>query len=190
MLRMLPQTRTLALPYRLAGISVFTIVTILAARVTIEIGGPVPFTLQPLAVLLAGMVLGARDGAMSIALYVALIAAGLPYDARGLGTAALAGPTGGFLIGFIGATFVAGFLVERGGVRVWQRWLSGVTGIVVLYALGVIWLKLYGDAHFTDGMTWAAAWGAGAAPFLLFDLAKALIAAALTEGGRALLRKR
>lgn len=190
MLRTLPQTRTLALPYRLAGIGVFTIITILAARVTIEIGGPVPFTLQPLAVLLAGMVLGARDGAMSMVLYVALIAAGLPYDARGQGTVALAGPTGGFLIGFIAAAFAAGFLVERGGARVWQRWLSGVVGIAVLYALGVIWLKVYGDAHFADGMTWAAAWGAGAAPFLLFDLVKALIAAALTEGGRALLRKR
>ncbi|MCB9452650.1 MAG: biotin transporter BioY [Anaerolineaceae bacterium] len=157
---------------------------------TIEIGGPVPFTLQPLAVLLAGMVLGARDGAMSMVVYVALIVVGLPYDARGLGTAALMGPTAGFLIGFIPTAFVAGVLVERGGERVWQRWLAGVAGIIVLYVCGVYWLKAYGNIHFENGITWAEAWTAGAAPFLVFDLAKALIAAALTEGGQAFLRKR
>ncbi|MBZ0274740.1 MAG: biotin transporter BioY [Anaerolineae bacterium] len=190
MLRTLPRARTLALPYRLAGIGVFTITTILAARMTIEIGGPVPFTLQPLAVLLAGMVLGARDGALSQFTYVALIASGMPYDARMLGSAALFGPTGGFLIGFIAAAFLSGLLVERGGARVWQRWLAGIAGVAVLYLIGVIWLKVYGQAHFDGGMSWAAAWMAGAAPFLVFDLVKALIAAALTEGGRALLNRR
>ncbi len=61
MLRTLSRTRDLSLSYRLAVIAVFTLLTIVSARITIEIG-PVPFTLQPLAVLLAGLVLGARDG--------------------------------------------------------------------------------------------------------------------------------
>jgi len=180
MLRILPQTRDQSLPYRLTGIAVFTIITILSARVTIDIG-VVPFTLQPLAVVLSGMVLGGRDGALSQLAYVILIAAGLPFDARGLGTAALFGPTGGYLIGFITAAGVAGFLVERGATRVWQRWLAGIAGIAVIYLFGMIVLKLH------TGMEWSTAWTNGVEPFIVPDLAKALIAAALTEGGRRLL---
>ena len=180
MLRTLPQTRDQQLTIRIAAISVFTIITILSARVTIDIG-VVPFTLQPLAVLLAGMILGGRDGALSQLAYVALIAAGLPFDARGLGTTALFGPTGGYLIGFIAAAGVAGFLVERGAKQVWARWLAGIAGVAVIYLFGIVVLKLH------TGLDWTKAWEAGVAPFIIPDLAKALIAAALTEGGRRLL---
>ena len=82
MLRTLPQTRDQSWVYRLAGIAFFTVLTILAARVSIPLD-PVPFTLQPLAVVLSGMVLGWRDGLLSQALYVALIAAGLPLEESG-----------------------------------------------------------------------------------------------------------
>jgi len=180
MLRTLPQTRGYTLAYRLVGIAVFTLLTVIAARLQIPMQ-PVPFTLQPLAVLLAGMVLGGRDGALSQLAYVALIAVGLPVDANARGQAALFGPTGGYLVGFIFAAGVAGLLVERGTTRLWQRWLAGVVGIAVIYLFGVPALKL------VTGMDWSAAWTAGAAPFLLPDLVKALIAAALTESGRALL---
>lgn len=180
MLRTLPQTRNQSIAFRLVGIAVFTVLTILSARVTIDIG-VVPFTLQPLAVLLSGMVLGWRDGLLSQAVYVALIAVGLPLDARGLGTAALFGPTGGYLIGFVVAAAVVGFLVERAGQRVGQRWLAGIVGVVVIYLFGIIVLKA------NRGMDWGAAWTAGVAPFIASDMLKALIAAALTEGGRRLL---
>lgn len=182
MLRSLPQTRDQSLTYRIAEIAVFTIITILSARVTIDIG-IVPFTLQPLAVLLSGMILGGRDGALSQLAYLALIAAGLPVDARALGTAALSGPTGGYLIGFIVAAGVSGLLVERGAAKVWQRWLAGIAGIAVIYLFGILVLKLH------TGMAWDAAWTAGVAPFIAPDLAKALIAAALTESGRRLLTR-
>ncbi len=184
MLRTFPITRNNPLAYRLAAVLLFTALTAVAARITIETGGPVPFTLQPLAVLLAGLVLGARDGAMSQLAYVALIAAGAPLDARLLGAAALFGPTGGFLLGFIAAAFVAGWLVEHRADHVWQRWLAGVAGIAVLYLCGVVHLKLY------TGLDWGATWAAGAAPFLAPDLLKALIAAGLAESGRALLSRR
>jgi biotin transport system substrate-specific component len=120
MLRTLPQTRDKNLTYRIATIVAFTAITILSARITIDIG-IVPFTMQPFAVLLAGMILGARDGAASQLAYVALIAAGLPFDAAGMGTAALLGPTGGYFIGFIIAAGVVGFLVEKGATKQWQR---------------------------------------------------------------------
>jgi biotin transport system substrate-specific component len=180
MLRTLPQTRDYNLTYRLVGVAVFALLTVIAARLKIPMD-PVPFTLQPLVVLLAGMVLGGRDGALSQLAYVALIAVGLPVDTNMRGQAALFGPTGGFLIGFIVSAGVVGLLVEQGANRIWQRWLAGVVGIVALYLFGVPVLKL------VTGMDWSAAWAAGAAPFFLPDLAKALIAAALTEGGRALL---
>lgn len=180
MLRTLPQTRDQSVAFRLVGIAVFTALTTLAARVTIDIG-VVPFTLQPLAVLLSGMVLGWRDGLLSQAIYVSLIAVGLPLDARSLGTAALFGPTGGYLIGFVAAAGVVGFLVERAGQRVWQRWLAGVVGVLVIYLFGIIVLKT------NRGMDWGAAWTAGVAPFIAPDIVKALIAAALTEGGHRLL---
>jgi biotin transport system substrate-specific component len=182
MLRTLPQTREANRTYRLAGIAVFTVITILSARVTIDIG-LVPFTLQPLAVLLSGLVLGGRDGFLSQLAYVLLIAVGLPFDSRALGTAALLGPTAGYLIGFIAAAGVAGFLAERGAARLWWRWLAGIAGVIVIYLLGVIVLKL------NTGIDWSRAWGTGVAPFIVPDLTKALIAAALAEGGRKLLVK-
>ncbi|MBC8099041.1 MAG: biotin transporter BioY, partial [Armatimonadetes bacterium] len=128
---------------------------------------------------LAGMVLGGRDGALSQVLYVALIAAGLPLDARGLGAAVFAGPTWGYLIGFIPCAFVAGTLVERAGTRVWQRVLAGLAGSVCVFALGFIVLKL------NTGLTWDAAFTTGVLNFMPENFAKALVAGALTEGARA-----
>ncbi|MGB1287091.1 MAG: biotin transporter BioY [Aggregatilineales bacterium] len=175
MLRTLPLTLNLTLPQRLAGIALFTLLTAISARISIEIGLEVPFTMQVLVVLLAGMILGARDGALSQLAYVALIVTGMPIDARGLGTAALFGPTGGYLIGFIIAAFVSGFIVEKSGKHLWQRWLAGLAGIAVIYLFGVSHLAMY------TGMNISTAWDAGAAPFLLLDMVKALIAAGLVE---------
>ena len=73
-----------------------------------------PITLQVLAVLLAGLALGARDGAASQAADVAAITAGLPLDAGGLGSAMWTRPSVGYLPGFIAGAFVAGFLAEKG----------------------------------------------------------------------------
>lgn len=182
MLRTLPQTRDSRLVWRLAGVGLFTLVSVVAARISIPMD-PVPFTFQPLAALLAGMVLGGRDGAISQLLYVGLIAIGLPVDANMLGQAALFGPTGGYLLGFIAAAFVAGWLVERGATRLWQRLLAGVAGILVLYLIGVPVLML------ARGLDLGTALAAGVVPFFVPDLAKAMIAAALTEGGRVLLKR-
>jgi biotin transport system substrate-specific component len=174
--------KPLNLPVRLALVGAFTLVTALSARISIPLE-PVPFTMQVLVVLLAGMVLGGRDGALSQALYVGLIAMGLPIDARGLGTAALFGPTGGFLLGFIVAAFVVGYLTEKRGAHLWQRGLAGVAGVLCVYLFGVLHLSLYRN------MGLDAAWNASAAPFLGLDLIKALLAAGLTESLRAYLRR-
>jgi biotin transport system substrate-specific component len=182
MLRTLPQTRDWSLARRLASVALFTLLTWVGARITIEIGA-VPFTLQTLAVVFAGLVLGARDGALSQLIYVGLVALNLPLDARMLGAAALFGVTGGYLIGFVPAAFAAGWLAEQWNRAIWQRIAAGLVGMAIVYLFGVVVLQA------RTGMTWDAAWAAGVAPFLVVDAAKAVIAAALTEGGRALVRR-
>jgi biotin transport system substrate-specific component len=182
LLRTLPQTRDWSLSYRLVGIAVFTILTAICAKITIPLE-PVPFTMQTFAVLLAGMVLGKRDGALSQITYVALVAVGLPLDAFGHGSAALFGPTGGYLIGFIVAAYVTGWLVEGAEKRLWQRWLAGIVGAAIIHLFGVPVLSL------TRTFDLGAAWALGTAPFIIPDIAKALLAASLTEGGRALLQR-
>jgi biotin transport system substrate-specific component len=182
MLRTLDFPRIQTPSARLIGIGVFALLTVIAARVTVEIGA-VPITLQTLTVVLSGLILGARDGALSQLIYLGMIALNLPVDARMLGAAALAGPTAGYLIGFAPAAFAAGWLAERGRESMARRWLAGVVGMLIVYIFGAALLKL------NTGMTWDAVWSAGIAPFIAIDMAKALIAAAAAEGGRAALKR-
>jgi biotin transport system substrate-specific component len=164
----------------MGGIALFAAFTALTARVTLPLPfTPVPVTLQVMAVLLAGLVLGPRGGAISQLVYLAAVAAGLPLDARGLGPAALLGPTAGYLTGFAPAAFVAGWLAGR--VRdVWVgRFVAALVGVAVIYACGLAWLALSVGSL-------GAAWTLGAAPFILVDLGKALVAAAVAGGRRTL----
>ncbi|MCS7069903.1 MAG: biotin transporter BioY, partial [Anaerolinea sp.] len=151
MLRVLPQTRNQGLALRLTAIGIMTLVTVLSARISIPMD-PVPFTFQPLAVLLAGMILGARDGALSQLAYVALIAANIPVDANMRGQAALFGPTSGYLLGFVIAAFVTGWIAERGHTLA----SAGVIGIAIIYACGLIVLMS------VRALDFSAAWAAGA----------------------------
>lgn len=165
-----------------AGIVMFAAFTALAARITIPLPfTPVPVTVQVMAVLLAGLVLGSRAGALSQALYLAAIAGGVPLDAYGRGPAALVGPTGGYLIGFVGAAFVVGWLVERQAAGRGRRFLAALAGVGVIYACGLAWLAP------SAGGLWPAL-QMGAMPFLPIDLAKAIVAAVVAESGRRLLR--
>ncbi len=180
MLRTIERTRDASQAQRLAAIGLFTLLTVIFARVTLEIG-PVPLTLQTLAVFLCGLVLGARDGALAQLFYVGLIAAGLPFDARGLGPAVFAGPTWGYLVGFIPAAFVTGWLVERYGRTVGLRALACFAGSLVVFVLGVTVLKS------NLNLTWEAAISTGFLAFFWENLAKVVLAAGIAEGARAAL---
>jgi biotin transport system substrate-specific component len=166
---------------RIITILGFTALTALAARATIVLPfTPVPVTLQVFAVLLAGLTLGARDGALSQVLYLGLITGGLPIDALGLGVAAWAQPTAGYLLGFIACAALSGYLAEQGlRKNHWLRFAAGIAGVLAIYLIGAAWLT-YG---FLAG-DWAAGWTLGIAPFILIDLIKAILAAGLTEGVR------
>lgn len=165
---------------RLAGILLFATLTALTARISIPLPfTPVPITLQVIAVLLAGLVLGPKAGAASQVLYLASIAAGLPLDAKALGAAALVGPTAGYLIGFVPAAFASGWLAEKMPATQASRFLAALAGVGVIYVAGTAWLApAVGNLR--------AAWMLGVAPFILIDLGKALVAAAAAESGRLL----
>ncbi len=180
MLPTLSQTRNLSSLHRLATIGVFTLLTIISAQLEIP-HQPVPFTMQPLAVMLAGMVLGGRDGALSMFFYVSLIALGFPFDANHVGTAALFGPTGGYLLGFVIAAGVIGLICEYSQNRFWIRGFAGVIGLAIIYLFGIVVLRNI------TGMHWSETWAVGGEPFLVFDLIKAIIAAGLSESARTML---
>lgn len=167
---------------RLFVVLFFTALTAFAAQVKFYVGdNPVPYTMQVFAVLLAGMTLGARDGMLSQIFYIGLIFFNVPVAAGGMGSAALTGATAGYLVGFIPAAGIAGLVVEMGANRMWQRMLASVVGIVVIYGIGLPVLKL------TLNASWEQAWAWSVAPFIAFDLLKAIIVSAMNEGSRAVI---
>lgn len=142
---------------------------------------PVPVTLQTLGVLLVGAALGRRLGAEALVLYLAAGAAGLPvFAGGGAGMAWLAGPTGGYLLGFVAAAWLAGALVERFAAdrRPLPAFLAMLAATAVVYAFGLAglaaWSALAGKAR---GL--AELLAMGLYPFVLGDLLKAALAAAL-----------
>ncbi len=157
---------------RWATVAALAGLTALASRLTIELPGtPVPLTLQTACVLLSGLLLGARAGAGAQALYLATIAAGLPLDARLLGPAAFAGPTAGYLLGFVAAAATAGYLAGQLGRRPAGLAVASLAGLAALYLCGTAWLSLWMGAGLAQAI------GAGVLPFLVPDLAKATLAA-------------
>jgi biotin transport system substrate-specific component len=132
---------------------------------------PVPYTGQTFAVLLAAGVLGSVRGVLSMLLYLVVGLAGIPWFAGGSsGT----GASFGYIVGFVVAAGVVGALADRGATRSTVRTAAlMVLGNVVIYAIGVTWLKV------ALGVTWATALSLGMTPFLLGDAIKVLVAAGL-----------
>jgi biotin transport system substrate-specific component len=162
-----------------AGVIAFTLALAVASQFALPLPGtPVPITLQPLVVVLAGLVLGPAAGAASMAAYLALGAAGLPVFAPvgAPGIARLLGPTGGYLLAYPAAAVVAGVVGGRVSgrpeVAFARRVLAAAAGILVPYVGGVAQLAvLTGSA--------ARAVELGVPPFVAFDALKAVVAAAL-----------
>jgi len=138
---------------------------------------PVPMTMQTFVVLTLGMAYGWRLGAATVTLYLVEGAAGLPVFAgtpeKGIGLAYMLGGTGGYLVGFVLAAAVCGYLAERGwDRRVVTTALAMLIGNALIYIPGLVWLgSLFGwDKPIVE-------WGL--TPFILGDLVKLALAAAI-----------
>ncbi len=169
---------------RVASVVLFAVLTAAAAQVSIPLPfTPVPLTLQPMVVLLGGAVLGARLGMAAQVLYLLAGIAGLPVFAASpvlpQGVLRLLGPTGGYLMSYPFAAFVAGWLAERGLDR---RYITSVLamacGLALIFACGVLWLAFLARSPIGLG----AALRAGLYPFLPVDVFKLLVAAAIMPG--------
>lgn len=139
--------RSLALnPGRILAVAGFALLTALAARISVPLPGiAVPMTFQPVAVLLAGAILGSRAGAASQAAYLALGVAGLPVFVAGGGAGYLLGPTGGYLLAFPLAAGLAGGAAREGrSLAIQAAWL--LAGLVAIHAGGLSWLWVTGGA--------------------------------------------
>jgi biotin transport system substrate-specific component len=178
-----PDSR-LAWLYDAALVAGFSLVVALSAQVAIPLPfTPVPVTLQTLAVLLAGCLLGSGRGALAILAYIGEGAAGLPVFSGGrAGIVHLLGPTGGYLLGFLAAAYVVGLLAERGALRGWAGTLLAlVLGNAILYIPGVAWLGAF------TGMDKAIRFGL--LPFLAGDVLKTAAGLGILSGMAAVREK-
>ncbi len=150
--------------------------TALAAQISIPLPfTPVPLTLQTFAVLAGAAALGAERAVIAQVLYITLAVAGVPVLAGGAsGHEVVVGATGGYLIGFVLASYVVGRISSNGAsTKSGKTALAFLAGSVLIYTLGAPWLA------FTTGntITWAIV--NGVVPFLVGDLIKAVAAGAV-----------
>ena len=149
---------------RVVAVVAAAALTALAARVAVPLPGiPVPFTLQPVAVLLSGVLLGAAGGMSSQLLYLAVGMMGVPVFAAGGGAAYLLGPTGGYLLAFPLAAWIAGSIASRKPDAIGIAF-GALLGLAVIHLGGLSWLAA------VSGREAAAA--VGLAPFFVGDLVK------------------
>jgi biotin transport system substrate-specific component len=163
-----PRTRALSIVVAVGALA-------LSAQLALPIPGtPVPFTVQPFVVVLAGLLLGPADAAMAMLLYLAAGAAGLPVFAPmgAPGIARLLGPTGGYLLAYPVAAAVAGWL-GAGRPAFVTRTLAAVAGIAVIYLGGLAQLAILSGSLASAALL-------GALPFAAADVVKAFAAAAVS----------
>ena len=175
----------LAIPLRVAAVLFVTALTAAAAQFSVPLPfTPVPFTLQPMIVLLGGAALGSRLGLSSQVLYLLAGIAGLPVFAaspvlpQGIGR--LLGPTGGYLLSYPFAAFVAGWLAERSFDRRYVTSLAAMAcGLAIIFACGVAWLAWFAQP---SALGLSAALRTGLFPFLPADIIKIVLASAVLPG--------
>ena len=165
-------------PRRMILIALFAALTAVGAFIRIPMG-TLNFTLQVFFCLLAGMLLGPLDGALSQLLYVAIGLVGIPVFSQGGGFGYVMMPSFGYLLGLIPCAYLAGLIARTPDVKL-PRMMAGVgAGILALYAIGVPYLYFMFNA-FTGAMTFSSALWSGMVIFLPMDIAKGLLASVVT----------
>ncbi len=153
----------------------FAVITALCSKLSLEIG-PIPITMQTFAVVLAGVLLGSKRGALSQIAYLAGGLAGIPWFSRGGGLTYIMSPTFGFIVGFIVAAYIIGRLAEKGWDRkIVTAMLAMLAGNVFLYFFGLLWLARFVGIE--------AVLAVGLYPFIIGDLLKILLAGSVLPIG-------
>lgn len=155
--------------------ALFAAVCAVCSQLTIPIQ-PVPITLGTFAALMAGGFLGKRYGLISLIIYLILGMAGVPvFSMMRAGFSVLAGPSGGFIVGFAPMAFVVGFVMEKWGDSFKNMLLATVLGTAVCYAMGLAWFMFLTSTGIWPSMVMCMF------PFLPGDLAKIVLASFLVS---------
>ena len=162
--------------------SLFAALTAVGAYIAIPIG-PVPIVLQNLFVYLMGLLLGLRWGLAGIGAYLLAGVLGLPVFSAGRGGLGhLIGPTGGYLIGFVPAVAIIGFITEKTNGKFTFGILALILATAIIYVCGVSWLSI------VTSMTFSKALMLGMVPFLPGDLVKIIAALVIARKIRPILQ--
>ena len=181
--------RSEGLAIQVASVLFITVLTVAAAQISFPLPlTQVPFTFQPMVVLVGGLMLGSKLGFTSQVLYLMAGVAGFPVFAASAtlppGLLRLVGPTGGYLMAYPVAAFVVGALAERGFAKRYATSVAAMlVGLALIYTSGTLWLAYF--ARLESGgaaVGLSVALATGVYPFVLADLAKLAAAAGITPG--------
>lgn len=165
-------------PKTMTRIAVMTAVMCILGPISIPTG-IVPISFTPLAVFLSVYILGTAEGTAATALYILIGAVGLPvFSGFQGGFAKIAGPTGGYILGFIFMAAIGGFFIHRYYEKIWLQFIGMLLGLAVLYAFGTAWLS------FTAHMSFAEALSVGVLPFIAVDIIKIAVSILLGRAVR------
>lgn len=149
---------------------------LIAVCAWISIPMTVSFTLQTCAVCLTAGLLGWKRGTLTIIIYIMLGMVGLPvFTGFKSGIAAVTGPTGGYIVGFIFTALIVGFAADKLGKKLWVNVISMAVGILVCYLFGTVWFMIAYKVTFMSALTTCVI------PFLIPDACKIAIAAILVN---------
>ena len=160
--------------YDIVYIAVFAVIMAICSWISIP--AAVPFTLQTFGVFIAVGVLGGKRGSLSVLVFILLGAIGIPVFANfsgGIGV--LAGPTGGYIIGFLFSALLMWAMEKLPGKKSVMQIVSMIAGLIVCYAFGTVWFVIvYGRMNGPIGFT--AALASCVVPFIIPDIIKIALA--------------
>lgn len=134
--------------------------------------GEISFTFQTFGVCLVAGLLGRKRGTMSVMIYILLGMVGLPvFTGFKSGIAAITGPTGGYIVGFIFTALIVGFAADKFGRKIWINVVSMIIGLAVMYVFGTLWFM------FAFKVSFASAFATCVLPFLIPEVFKIALSA-------------